>query len=237
MRLFILLLILLFAVNCFPQTVLLEEDVEGDTIIQKNGPNLKRYGHLFLDYGLFADKPEGSGLDIMYGNSSSFGAGYRYKYKITNFLAFGWDLHFSGWTFRIKQNDQKTFPDTILHKRERIGISNWGGEIYIRINYGKRGNQIGKFIDFAGYGNWVRGADHFTLDKLSTPNAVHAKIVRTTYSDLLYIEKYNYGVNFRLGFNRFVMGASYRLSDLILESFNTYPELPRLHIFLQIGIH
>lgn len=225
------------AVLSFSQEILLEEDVAGDTIIEKNGPNLKRYGHFFFDYGFFADQPEGDGMEIQYGFSNALTFGYRYKYKLNNTFAFGWDMHLSSWIFRIKQNDQKTFPDSILHTKERLTAGNLGGEIYLRINYGRRGNQIGNFIDLAGYGNWIYGATHYTKDKLDNPNSVHAKIVETSYTNLGYIDQYAYGVNCRLGFNRFVLGASYRLSDIILETYNTYPEMPRLSVSLQIGIH
>jgi hypothetical protein len=243
-KLLVVLIVALFTSTLFGQTVLLEEDVAGDTIPETFGPNLKRYRHLYFEYGFLADKPEGDGLEMLYGHSHNFGIGLRYKYRMTNFLALGWDIHITEWTYRIKQTDHKVFPNDIKHKREKLTVNNFGLEFYTRLNFGKRGNHIGNFIDLAAFGNYIIGASHYTLDVLDTVNINNAGRVHTTNKDLIYLENINYGFKLRFGINRYVISASYRFSDLIKDNFVDlpedvvlYPELPRLFIAFQIGIH
>ena len=233
-----LLLITIFASTLFSQTVLMEEDVAGDTIPETFGPNLKQYRHLYFEYGFLIDQPEEDGLEIKYGNSSNLVFGMRYKYKMTKWFAIGWDVHLSSWVYRIKQDTSKIFPNNIQHDKEKLTISNAGLEFYTRFNFGRRGNQIGKFVDLAGFGNFRTGATHFTLDKLDAVNINNADKVKTSNTGLIYLEDINYGAKVRLGINRYVLTATYRISDIIKDPpFNTYPELPRLFVGFQIGLH
>ena len=83
--------LLLFTFIAKAQTVLLEEDVNSDTIKKTVGPNLRNYHHLYISYGMMADKSE-KGADINYGKSSTLEVGYRYKLRVTNHYAIGTDL-------------------------------------------------------------------------------------------------------------------------------------------------
>ncbi len=234
-KLFLLFLTIVFTTVLFSQTVLLEEDVAADTIPETFGPNLKKYRHLYLEYGFLADRAENDSMKMIYGHSHNLVFGLRYKYKISNFLALGWDIHISSWSYRIKQNDNKILPNDIKHDKERLTVSNLGVEFYTRLNFGKRGNHMGNFVDFAAFGNLTAGGEHYTYDKLDTVDINNANKVEVRNRGLNYLEPYNYGVKLRFGLNRYIFTATYRVSDIIKN--NTYPELPRLFIGFQIGLH
>ena len=215
---------------CFSQTVLLHQEVK-DTTLGKRGPNLKNFGHFYFGIGFIMGEPENKGAEINYGFSKNILVGYRYKLKLNQVLAIGFDMDYNASSFFIKQHPLKTIPDTLLHDIEKINFGNVGLNGYIRFNYGKRGNRIGNFIDLGAYGDYVFSARHFTKDEKQNGN-----IVKTTTSHLAYYNKTNYGLLMRIGFNRYVLFGNYRWSNHFKDSY-IYPELPRYTVGFQIGFH
>ena len=230
-----LLCIVLFSLCAKGQDVLLEEDVKADTIKQTVGPNLKHFTHLYFDLGFIVGESETEGADINYGKSYTFSIGYRYKRKICNFYAIGFDISYYFMSYNLKQNIFKILPNDSIHNKEKLIFNNLGLELYNRFNFGKRGNYIGNFIDIGAYGNWAYKIKHYTKDDINV-DINKAKIKQVTYTGLVYPEELNYGLRARIGINRYVLSATYRLSDLFKEIYD-YPELPRLSVGLQIGLH
>ncbi len=220
----------LFSIAGYSQTVLLHEEVN-DTVLGKHGQNLRNFSHFYIGLGFLAGKPDSTGSDILYGKSKNFILGYRYKFRICNFFAIGYDLDFNSYSYSLKQWAKKITPDSILHNKEKLTYNNLGISGYMRFNYGKRGNRIGNFIDLGGYGDWTFSAINFVKDKRSNGN-----IFKTSISHLNYYNPINYGALARIGFNRYVIYGYYRLSDIFKPSYK-YPELPRLAVGLQIGLH
>jgi hypothetical protein len=214
----------------FTQTVLFHQDVN-DTTLGKRGPNLRNYSHLYVGFGFIAGKPDSAGSAIKYGRSVDWMVGYRYKFRISNFFAIGYDIDFNSYTYALKQSSAKTLPDTIVHNKEQMNFSDLGLSGYMRFNYGRRGNRIGNFIDIGAFGDWGFSTTHFTKDK-----APNGNIVKTTVSRLKYINDTNYGLTARVGFGRYVFFANYRLSDLFKTSYH-YAELPRITAGIQLGLH
>ena len=219
-----------FAITGFSQSVLLHEDVK-DTVLGKHGPNLKNFSHFYFGVGFINGKPDSTGSDINSARSLNIVLGYRYKLKICNFYSIGYDIAYNSYSYFLKQNSTKITPDTIIHEKEKLNFGNIGMSLYMRFNYGRRGNHVGNFIDLGGYGDYTFAASNFTKDKLPNGN-----IARTRISHLHYFNSTNYGVLARIGFNRYVIYGNYRLSDIFKSSYN-FPELPRLTIGLQIGFH
>ncbi|HNW98565.1 MAG TPA: hypothetical protein PKK00_09175 [Bacteroidales bacterium] len=228
-KIFLILSLFVFVAITPAQNVLLHKEVN-DSIIQKYGPNLRNFHHLFISMGFVMGEPDSSGSDILYGNSTNYLVGYRYKLKLSNWFAIGYDIDISSYYFRLKQSLTKCTPDSILHDKEKFIIGNVGGDLYLRFNYGRRGNRVGNFIDLGGYGDLKTAAKHFTKDKMLNGN-----VVEVNTSHLKYVNKYNYGAMARVGFNRYVIYGCYRLSDIFKDS--QYPELPRITVGLQIGLH
>ena len=231
-----LITITILALNVFAQQVIMEQKVTKDTVPSDFGPNLKNFSHFYTAFGIIAGAPEGYGATIRYGNSSDFNMGFRYKRKLSNFYSMGFDLGYGLTSFKLKQDLTKIFPNAKLHHKEKIHFNHLRLTLYNRFNFGKRGNYIGNFLDIAAYGDWEFSAKHIYFDKhplLNNDNASAAKVINT---GLAYTNPFNYGVQTRIGFNRYVLYGSYRLSELFKDQFS-YPELPRLVIGLQISMH
>ncbi len=76
MRKFLFVFILLISgLQIYSQSVLLEEDIAGDTTIPKTGPNRTNFYHFYLELSFAAGNSEGKGNDIIYGVSNDFGIG------------------------------------------------------------------------------------------------------------------------------------------------------------------
>lgn len=239
----IFILILITAQFSFSQRTLLEEDINSyDFEKPKNGPNLLHFTHWYLGLGFFTPDPLEESIEIQYGKSNSFTIGYRYKLKATNWLSFGADLEYNTMSYHFKNAFfyDETSENQTKHDLEKLRIHNAGTEVYLRFNFGKRGNIIGKFVDFAGYGTLNFDAKHIFIDKFPSPTAYNSKKVKVVNSNLNYINFLNYGARLRFGYNRYAVCISYRLSDILSKEFKTenlQPELPRLNVDFQIGLH
>ena len=231
------------------QKVLLEQDVARDTIKSSFGQNLKYFGHFYGGFGLAASAAEAKSSAVEYPASHEFVFGYRFKYRVGQVYALGFETSVSSQTFKIKQQSGKTLPTTMLFDEEKFRFTNLGLGVYQRFNWGKRGNHVGKFIDLGVFGNWMPVKVHIYEDDnifgVAGPLS-GVKMVKVRETGLKYIADTNYGVNARLGFNRYVFYANYRLSDFfntgyayMQEGVNVFDfaELPRLSVGFQIGFH
>ncbi len=217
--------------TCFSQDVVFNENVNSDSVIETHGPNLKYFKHPYIAFGFAAMQSENKSSDVNLGLSSNFIFGYRMKLKISNFYAIGYDLAYNLSWYNMSQTKNKLTPDSIINDKERLSFHNLELGVYNRFNFGKRGNIIGKFIDLGAYADWTFLCSNFTKNKNE-----EGIIIKSKKTHLKYYEPINYGVLARLGINRYVLYANYRLSDLFKSSYN-YAELPRLTVGLQIGLH
>jgi len=227
-KLFTILLILL-ASRTFSQEILLEQNVLADSVKPGRGPNLKNFVHPYVGLGF----PLYTSEEISYtktGSSTRFDFGLRYKRKFCNTFAMGMDLGLNTTGYKIKQNDGKTMPDTLINKKEKFQLGTATVAVFARINVGRRGNYIGNYLDIGAYGSWNMAKKHKTTNK----NGEGEKI-RVLTTRLTYFEEYSYGLLGRIGTNRYALTASYRLSDIFKSSY-TMPELPRLIVGVEVGL-
>jgi len=235
--------VLIFIVVMLPlffsaQTVLMEEYPGNDTIVPKWGKNLSHFIHIYFNYGVYADNFSNDKASSKIPGSSEIGLGLRYKKKITNFYSMGLDFNMNSTGFAIKQKNGKSFPDTIMYKRETINMSTLSLEYYNRINFDRRGNKIGKFLDLGIYGFFNPNSWHFTRMEYDTLSYGNTKTIEVKYFRPDYLNNYGYGVSARLGMNAFVLYARYRLTDLVRsDKYTGYPELPRMTIGIQLSLH
>jgi len=187
------------------------------------------------------------GSEIKYGSSSDFVYGYRYKRKLSEFYAVGFDIFYHSTAFHLKQGPNKVLPNNILHddkgEKEKLTFHNLSLGLYNRFNFGKRGNYIGNFIDLGARVDWAFSVVHFTKDRYEIANINNGGVEKTKTAGLVYTKPIYYNVFARFGFNKFVITASYRLSDLFKEDpelykgYDKYPELPLLIVGVEIGLH
>lgn len=220
------------------QTVLMEEYPGNDTIVPKWGKNLKHFIHFYFSCSVIADDFSNSSAGLKF-PSGDFSIGIRYKRKITNFYAMGLDLSMNNTGYGIKQEDGKIFPDSgIVYDKQSINMGALSMEYYNRINFDRRGNKIGKFIDIGAYGFFNVNSWCFTRMEFDTLNVGYSKKVEAKYFKPDYLNNYGYGASVRIGYNAVVLSARYRLSDLVkTDKYKGFPELPRLMVGLQLSIH
>jgi hypothetical protein len=220
--------------TAFSQKVLLSEKT--NTLFEKKndyGPGLKNFHHLYLGYGLMLDNPNFQNVRLVAWRSNSVNAGWRVQHNIFRFYGLGTDIYYNYTDFSIKQIPGKTFPDVDLHQKERLVFHNVGAEVYQRITVFRRGNLMGLFIDAGAFINYSFLTKYIEKDKFDAYTD-NAKIKVVTYRGLNYVNDFHYGWHFRLGYNRWAIAASYRISPLLK---NTDALLPPIWFQLQLGLH
>lgn len=229
MRKITTILFLLITIGAFSQDILLQQNVKADTIRPTYGPNLRNYlyGYIGLGFPLYTNEAVAYTKPV---SSSAFDFGIRYKRKLTNYLAVGIDIGVVAAAYKVKQNDGKTVPDTIINDKEKFQINSLQGSAYARINIGRRGNYIGNYLDLGAFGGWNMIKKHKTTNEND-----QGEKVKVITSKLKYVETFSYGLLARIGVSRYALTATYRLSD-IFESSSAIPELPRLMVGVEIGL-
>jgi len=229
MRKIVTIIFLSISMGVFSQDILLQQNVKSDSIRPTYGPNLRNYlhGYFGLGFPLFTNET------VKYtkpGVSTSLNLGLRYKRRITNYLATGMELGISATSYKLKQSDPKTIPDTIVNDKEKFQISTLMSSAYVRINVGRRGNYIGNYLDLGAYGGW-----NFQKKHKTTNGNDEGEKVRLSTTQLKYVENFSYGLLARIGVSRYALTAQYRLSDIFKSSY-AMPELPRLIVGIEVGL-
>lgn len=226
----IFILVVLMVHECFCQTVLLQVDRAVDTLPVKHGPNLDKFSHFFLSAGLVTG-PDKPGARIKYGTSVELGFGARTKYKISNVYSIGFDVRSNFFDYKLDQEPGKQLPDSLLYDVERMDFYSFRIGFFNRFNLDPgRGNYLGYFIDLGIAGEW-----DYSIERIIKIKLHDGSYMRSSISGLPYVNRLNYQLVARVGFNKLVFYAGYRLSDLFKSSYN-YPELPRLITGIEISI-
>ena len=212
----------------YTQDVVMEQNLKNDTIVSVWGQNLKHFAHVYIRMDFFAGLGD-KGTGWKFG-SSAIDIGVRYKRKFTNFYSVGCDFNMlSSQRYNLKQDllSLKLNGSTLDEfKSERMYFTGLGIEFFNRFNYGKRGNAIGRFIDIGAYGNFAYYVVHYVADDISGEPFGFTEIYQRK---LKYTERFYFCVSGRIGFNRWVIDARYRLNNLFKdEPLGILPELPRL---------
>jgi len=241
MKNIVLIISFLFTVQGFSQTVLLHEDVSKlDFKMPSGGPNYKHFHQLYLNYLFIIPMNDAMEVETEGGKSGIFTVGWRYKRKLSEWFSLGTGLSYANSQYSIKQTNDKEIPNDILHKKEKLKYNNINSEFYIRFNFGKRGNIIGKFIDLGAYGGYSVTVKHFYMDEADKNSPPYAGKIKVNERDLNYVNHLNYGLQFRMGINRWVITANYRLSDLLDDDYKANIGdyyFPRLAVGLEVGLH
>jgi hypothetical protein len=215
------------------QRILLRESLATDTVPGVFGPNRAYYNHFYVGYGLVAGPGEGPGAALRYGNSGELVLGLRNKFRVSQALALGLDMRYARVAYYLAQNGQKILPNPVQHYREYLALPQAQLEAFARLNYGRRGNVIGRYLDVGGWGGWVISTAHHYEDK---PAGSGAKNVDVTEHGLWYLRRWSYGAGVRAGFGRYALTGRYRLSDVFAGAAPPhYPELPRWVIGVELG--
>ncbi|HET6993141.1 MAG TPA: hypothetical protein VFJ43_17535 [Bacteroidia bacterium] len=216
--------------------ILISKDVDTTGKISKFGPNRLFYLTPFLQIGEMPG-PQVYGSQTNWW-SSCFAYGIRSKLKIFYWNALVLDIDYRYDRFSINQKRPKLPPlITMSHERERISLHNFSGSLCDRINFRKRGNIIGSFIEFGVYGDYVLRSTDVFVDRHYDSNSAsgYSYKTKTTLARLPYIDKMNYGLTVRLGSEGFALFANYRINSLFNYDSLNNRDLPKLTIGIDLS--
>ena len=223
----LIILLLNISLQINGQEILLKKDPAIDSTIEKTGPNRKNYWHPFMSFGIALDAGE-KGAAVVQPNLDQFALGFRYKRRINNTFAFGFEFSYTNYGFSIKQNNQKTTPDSSVNQRQRLYFYDLQVSPYLRINFGKRGNVLGKYFDIAPYYETVVAFTEFSKYKLPD-----GSVVRARRSGVNYFQRFNYGIQARIGLKKIIFFGQYRISNAFYVDRNL-AEIPRITAGVQL---
>ncbi|MFM9983890.1 MAG: outer membrane beta-barrel protein [Flavobacteriales bacterium] len=208
------------------------------------GPNGKIFCHAFLGLGMIIPVNESDSAAISEnGKSNQFYFGFREKFKLNNTFALNLELIYIHQKFHIRQDEKiNIFSPGIIQDVQKFNTNSIGLGGSLRINYGKRGNVIGRYIDLGGDFGYVFSNRIYTRNKVAASTNGGAEKIKSSLHKLDFVNPLIYFVNARIGFNHFAFFARYRVNDQFKKSDNFYaiglvPELPRISIGLEIALY
>ena len=209
--------------------VLVSRDVDTNATISKFGPNRLFFVSYFSHLGAMLG-PQVYGAQTNWW-SSSIAYGIRMKLKFFYWNALVMDISYRYDRYSIRQNTPKLLPlGTANHVRERISLNNFSVALCDRINFRKRGNVLGSWLDLGVYADNVFRSSNVFLDRHYDSNgaAGYNYKVKTKIVRLPYIEKVNYGLTLRFGGEYYSFFAQYRMNDLFNTDTPNNRDLPKL---------
>ncbi|MCX7696825.1 MAG: hypothetical protein N2Z72_03910 [Bacteroidales bacterium] len=160
--------------------------------------------------------------------------GYIYKLRITSWFSTGLTSNYAIYGYIYLNDSMKIFPDVFSHRRQSIRTGLLEGNFYIRLNFDpKRGNTLGKYVDFFIWGGYPIMRRQYYKDHIS--KEIYSVKVKN-YQGIANDWQYGYGI--RLGFKSFFAYLKYRASNLLSSEFSNKLEPPRwaLGIVYQLSL-
>ncbi len=191
-------LLLLVSIYTEAQDVIFEKDVE-EQYKGTKGPNMRHHKHLYIGFGGITDIDEEAGTAINPWKSGQIVFGYRYKLKLLSFYAIGFDMSLKMNQYYFDDDEVNPLdidnPLANVSGEEKHSLTNngLGLEFYQRINIGKRGNTLGKYLDTGFRGQWnMTNVEEYVL---ITDNDPYVGKTMVTNRRLNYIEAFSYGLS------------------------------------------
>lgn len=199
------------------QNIMLYKDVNKDTVISNFGPNMKHYVASYIGYAVVVgelDDQSTSGVSsLREGRSFQLDGGVYYKRKFSSLYSavadFGYRLNVYSF-----DTDYLKFPQSQYDPvYSRLVISNVHAAVLNRINFGSRGNIVGKYVAIGGSADY--GYVNKWKEKYNVENFSNHKWARMVNSNLNYVNRIAFNGEVQLGLGQFVLTGTYRLSDLL----------------------
>ena len=197
------------------------------------GPNRRHFYHPFISSSLALPASATSIMNTAQPFTGQVTLGFRYKLKPARPIAIVSECGISRNFFRISQSAGKSFPDSFIHEYQSIRILGLFGGAFLRFRLGQRGDYLGQYIDLGLTAQASIWNQLVTKDLVKSKDYKPYLAERTTVSLLKNIKPIAYRASVRIGFDRFSLTTSYRLSRLIYESFVN--DLPDLEIGIEIS--
>ena len=219
----------------YSQNVIMKETIDTTKKVEAVGPNRKHFGHLITAYG-FGIQSNNTEYTIKPFGSGNYFLGYRNKQRINKTFAYGFSIAYNYRNFHLLPKLTDTLPGPFRFDKESIKFNNIYFDLYQRINYGRRGNSLGKFIDVGFYGEYAFSTVYSVKHNLPANNNMQANKVALKYKNLNYLNPFNYGLTLRIGFDKYVFFGNYRISNCVKGN-TVMKELPRISAGVEIAMY
>ncbi|MFN0032302.1 MAG: hypothetical protein ACKVOR_09100 [Flavobacteriales bacterium] len=215
-----------------------------ETYLDSSGPNGRVYVMNYYGYGIILPMNDRDSAAITdNAKSNIFTYGVKAKFKLNNTFALCTDIIYMHQRYKIAQHDSlNIFSPGFKNDVQKLNFNTFGLGAHLRINFGKRGNALGKYLDLGADMHYVFAERLFTKNKITASGTGADEIVqRTTLKKLDYTGNLQGFANVHFGINIFQLFARYRLTDMFVRSDSFYsigriPELPRLCVGVEILI-
>jgi hypothetical protein len=213
------------------QKQIVHHNLKQDTLKVDRGPNSRKFTHAYLIVGSVV--PDSKIVDPVY--SHELGIGWLKKRKLSNTFSVGFDFAFSYVNYRIKDTSYYALPPGSNLIKERMYTRNISLKPWIRINIGKHGNTLGRYLDLGGFGTWSFTRTHYYKfeNPKGTPEGVKGEYLLKKHDWFL---PFNYGAMVRIGLNKWSFYGMYRVSDMF-KSNVYFNELPRITAGINYAIY
>ncbi len=212
--------LLIFILLGFVQTYVTAQELifeknPGTPVSHPNlGPNRKYFFCPFISTSLKLSLPP----------SGQAALGLRFKYKLSQPLSFVSELGVENEVFNINRQSGLVLIDTVNHGSQSIKAAGVFGGIFIRARIGQKGDYLGNYIDFGISGQSYIVKTLITRDAIERGNQTNIVSERTDKTRFKELNPLSYSVCIRIGFDKFSLMASYRLSRLMkIKSGNDLP--------------
>jgi hypothetical protein len=233
---FVLLFISGGGADAFAQRVVFARDVDTSGEVGKFGPNRLFFVHGLVQAG-FIVGPQETGMRTTW-SSGWFNYGMRMKLKLWSWESVTMDLGYRYDRFNIRQKSAKSLPlEPAKHQKQHLSVNNVSISFCNRINFRRRGNVLGNWMEFGVYGDWAFRTSNRYVDRYydSNSSSGYEHVLHTAIVKLPYIEEWNYGFTFRAGGNVLGFCLNYRVNELIIDAPDQdYPDLPKLSVGIEL---
>lgn len=224
------------------QEPVLEKDVREQ--LKRNasdwGPNTRHFWSDHIGFGVILPINRNDSMSIRDGmQSKHIHIGWRYKLKLNSTFSLGADIAYQRQQYRIAQSkDKSIFSGGKEFENQKLIFNGIGGGFFFRINFDKRGNRLGRYLDLAGEMNYIFAEKLSSKEKTDPAVSGGSEVVITNQTNLDYTKEIQaFGV-VRFGWDRIAIFGKYRLSDIFNRSENFYqnqtiPELPLISVGLE----
>jgi len=233
-----LIIISLFSSNIFSQYEILFEDVDNYTVFQEQtfGPNGKHFLYNYVRFDFAMPSISEDQIGIKYRLSYNFSYGLKYKFKVLKWFAIGTDFTYTVQNYYL--NDVFLFYLN-NNQKDKLLVNSLGSELFFRINFGRTGNVMGKYIDIGGFGTYNMNTNYTIKTINKNPVSFQAKKEVFHYKGIDIVEMFRYGGVVRIGYSKYSLFTKYRLSDLfnaqtLQETANL--DLPKFFVGIEIGL-
>lgn len=217
---------LLLSSNAQAQKYLMDVDVNEDSIPPKYGYKRKINYAAYLGFGFpignSTDKPPS---EIKYGYSYNFCYGIWFRYKVSKFYSLGSSIEYNREEYNLKKSIISDSNQNFKIKTTKQISNNAALSVFNRFNFSEDYFYIETGV-FCAYDVYPK-----IITKATSDNDY--RVVKSTYLSPKIINRFNYGVDFKITYDFVSFYTRYRISGLYKDK--NY-DLPKLSIGLLVNI-